>query len=77
MCSERTKNNFDELYNMPSDSDDSDNNNTSALTFTLPLGPTNASSFTSIIFTMFKVVKKEHTTGAIIKAIYMLNKKQP
>jgi hypothetical protein len=61
---------------MPSDSDDSDDD-TPALTFTLPLHPTDASSFTSTVFTMSKVVKKEHTTGARIRAIYMLNKKQP
>jgi hypothetical protein len=59
---------------MSFDSDDSDDN-TPALTFTLPLRPTNVFSFTSIAFTMSKVVKKEHTTGARIRAIYMLNKK--
>jgi hypothetical protein len=61
---------------MPSDSDDS-NDNTPALTFTLPLYLTNVSFFISTAFTMSKVVKKEHTTSARIKAIYMLNKKQP
>jgi hypothetical protein len=75
MCSKRTKDSFDEWYNIPSDSDDSDDN-TPALTFTLPLHSTNASSFTSTVFTMFKVVKKKHTIGARIRAIYMLNKKQ-
>jgi hypothetical protein len=61
---------------MPFDFNDSDNN-TPTPTFTLPLYPTNASSFTSTAFTMSKVVKKKHTTNARIKAIYMLNKKQP
>jgi hypothetical protein len=75
MCSKRIKDSSDKWYNMPSDSDDSDDN-TPALTFTLPLRSTNVSSFTSTVFTMSKVVKKEHTTGAKIKAIYMLNKKQ-
>jgi hypothetical protein len=60
---------------MPFDSDDSDDN-TPALTFTLPLRPTNVFSFIFITFTMSKVVKKEHTTDARIKAIYILNKKQ-
>jgi hypothetical protein len=76
MCSKRTKDSSDKWYNMPSDSDDSDDN-TSALTFTLSLYPTDASPFTSTAFTMFKVVKKEYITGVRIKAIYMLNKKQP
>jgi hypothetical protein len=56
------------------DSNDSDDN-TSALTFTLPLCLTNASSFISITFIMSKVVKKEYITNVRIKAIYMLNKK--
>jgi hypothetical protein len=75
-CSERTEDSSDEWYNMPSDSDDSDDD-TPAPTFTLPLRPTAVSSFTSTAFTMSKVVKKEHTTGARIRAIYMLNEKQP
>jgi hypothetical protein len=74
--SKRTKDSSDEWYNMPSDSDDFDDD-TPALTFTLLLRLTDASSFTSTTFTMSKVVKKEHTTGARIRAIYMLNKKQP
>jgi hypothetical protein len=86
-CSERTEDSSDEWYNMPSDSDDSDDDTpaptftlplrTPAPTFTLPLRPTAVSSFTSTAFTMSKVVKKEHTTGARIRAIYMLNEKQP
>jgi hypothetical protein len=76
MCNERTEDSSDEWYNMPSDSDDSDDN-TLALTFTLLLYPTNVSFFTFTAFTMSKVVKKEHTTGARIRAIYMLNEKQP
>jgi hypothetical protein len=61
---------------MPSNSDDS-NNNTPTSTFTLSLCPTNAFSFTFTAFIMSKVVKKKYTTGARIKTIYMLNKKQP
>jgi hypothetical protein len=44
-----------------------------APTFTLPL----CSAVTSIAFTIVKPIKKEYTTGARIKAIYMLNEKQP
>ena len=76
MCNKRTKDSSNKWYNMLFDSNDSDDN-TPALTFTLPLYSTDASSFTSTAFTMFKVVKKEHTTGARIRAIYMLNEKQP
>jgi hypothetical protein len=61
---------------MPFNSDDSDDN-TPVLTFTLLLCPTNVSSFISTVFTMFKVVKNEYITGARIRAIYILNKKQP
>jgi hypothetical protein len=61
---------------MPFDFNDSDDN-TLALTFILPLRFTNAFSFTSTAFIISKVVKKEHTTDVRIKAIYMLNKKQP
>ena len=71
-CSERTEDEADYWYNMSSDSDDSDDDSP-ALTFTLPL----RSATTSTDFVILKPVKKEHTTGARIKAIYMLNEKQP
>jgi hypothetical protein len=71
-CSERTEEQADEWYNIPSDSDESDDD-TPAPTFTLPL----RSAVTSTAFTIVKPIKKEHTTGARIKAIYMLNEKQP
>jgi hypothetical protein len=57
---------------MPFDSDDSDDN-TPVLTFILPLCLTNVSSFTSTAFIMSKVVKKEYTARAKIKAfIYLI-----
>jgi hypothetical protein len=43
---------------MSFDSNDSDDN-TPALTFTLPLRSINVSSFTFIVFTMFKVIRKK------------------
>jgi hypothetical protein len=60
---------------MPFNSDDSDDN-TPALTFTLPLYLINVFFFTFIAFIISKVIKKEHITSTRIRAIYILNKKQ-
>jgi hypothetical protein len=56
---------------MPSDSEDKDDNSV-APSFTLPIRPL---PVTSIAFTMPKIARKEHSTGARIKAIYMLEEK--
>jgi hypothetical protein len=66
MCNKRTKDSSDEWYNMPSDSDDSDDN-MPAPTFTLSLCLINAFSFTFTTFIMFKVVKKEQKTQLRVK----------
>ena len=72
VCSERTKDEDDAWYNMPSDLEDDDDNSL-APSFTLPVRPIPA---TSTAFTMPKTTRKEHTTSARIKAIYMLEEKK-
>jgi hypothetical protein len=69
--SEATKNKEDAWYNLPSNSEDKDNNSI-ALSFTLPLRPL----ATSTAFTMPDIIRKEYSTGAKIKAIYMLEQKR-
>jgi hypothetical protein len=69
--SEACENEEDEWYNMPSDSEDEDDDSV-APPLTLPVLPT----VTSTAFTMPKTTRKEHSTGARIKAIYMLEEKQ-
>jgi Transposase len=57
---------------MPSDLEDEDDDLV-APSFTLPIRPP---PVTSIAFTMPKIARKEHFTGARIKAIYMLEEKK-
>ena len=59
-------------YNIPSNLKD-DNNDSLALSFTLPVRPILA---TLTAFTMPKTTREEHTTSARIKAIYMLEEKK-
>jgi hypothetical protein len=60
--SEEEEEDEDAWYNRPFDSDDSDDDSLElCLTF-----------LTSLAFTMPKTTRKEHSTGARIKAIYML-----
>jgi hypothetical protein len=72
-CSEATKDEEDAWYNLPSDSEDEDDDSV-APALTLPL---RLAAVTSTAFTIVKPVKKEHSTGARIKAIYMLYERQP
>jgi hypothetical protein len=67
-CSVATEDEEDTWYNIPSDLEDEDDDSI-APGFTLPLRPSLA---TSTAFTMPSIVRKEHSTGARIKAIYML-----
>jgi len=67
-CTKATEDKEDAWYNLPSDSEDKDNN-LIVLSFTLPLCPLVA---TSIAFIMPNIICKEHSTSARIKAIYML-----
>jgi hypothetical protein len=62
--SEEEEEDEDAWYNYPSNSDDSDNESPEPC-LTLP-------STTSTAFTIPKTTRKEHTAGARIKAIYML-----
>jgi hypothetical protein len=65
-----TKDEEDTWYNLPSDSEDEDDNSI-APSLTLP-----SSIATSIAFTIPDIVRKEHSTGARIKAIYMLEQRR-
>ena len=71
-CTEATEDEEDAWYNLLSDSEDEDDNSI-APSFTLPLRPLVA---TSIAFIMPDIVRKEHLTGARIKAIYMLEQRR-
>jgi hypothetical protein len=61
----------DAWYNIPSNSEDEDDD-LITLSFTLPLRPL----ATSIAFTIPNIIRKEHSTSARIKAIYMLEQKR-
>jgi hypothetical protein len=69
--------NLDELdkedawYNIPSNSEDKDDNSIT-LSFTLPLRLLT----TSIAFTIPDIIYKEHSTSTRIKAIYILEKRR-
>jgi hypothetical protein len=58
----------DAWYNLPSDSEDEDDDSI-APSFTLPLRPPPS---TSIAFIIPEIIYKEHLTSARIKAIYIL-----
>jgi hypothetical protein len=62
----------DPWYNIPSNLKDKDND-LIALSFTLLICPP---PVTSIAFTMLKIARKEHSTRARIKAIYMLKERK-
>jgi hypothetical protein len=62
----------DPWYNMLSNLEDKDNDLV-ALSFTLLICPP---PVTSITFTMPKTARKEHSTSARIKAIYMLKERK-
>jgi hypothetical protein len=64
---EATKDKEDAWYNIPSDSEDEDDDSI-APSFTLPLRPL----ATSTAFTIPDIIRKEHSTSTRIKAIYML-----
>jgi hypothetical protein len=72
VASERSKDKEDPWYNLPSNSKDKDNDLV-ALSFTLLVRPL---PVTSIAFIMPKIARKEHSTGARIKAIYILKEKK-
>jgi hypothetical protein len=65
---EATEDEEDAWYNMPSDSEDEDDDSI-APSLTLPLRPLIA---TSTAFTIPNIIRKEYSTGTRIKAIYML-----
>jgi len=69
---EATEDEEDAWYNIPSNSEDEDDD-LITLSFTLPLRPPLA---TSIAFTIPSIVRKEHSTSARIKAIYILEQKR-
>jgi hypothetical protein len=71
--SEATKDEEDAWYNLPSDSEDEDDDS-AVLSLTLPLRPPPMAISTA--FTLPNIVRKEHSTGARIKAIYMLEEKK-
>jgi hypothetical protein len=71
--SDDTEDEEDAWYNLPSDSEDEDDDSI-APSFTLPL-PLRPPS-TSIAFTIPDIIRKEHSTSARIKAIYMLEQKR-
>jgi hypothetical protein len=71
VASERTEDE-DPWYNMPSNLEDKDDN-LIIPSFTLPIRPL---PVTSIAFTMPKIARKEHSTRARIKAIYMLKERK-
>jgi hypothetical protein len=60
----------DAWYNIPSDSEDEDDDSI-APSFTLPL----RHLATSIAFTIPDIIRKEHSTSTRIKAIYILEQK--
>jgi hypothetical protein len=70
-CSVATEDEEDAWYNLPSDLEDEDDDSI-APGFTLPLRPL----ATSTAFTMPDIIRKEHSTGARIKAIYMLEQRR-
>ena len=72
VASERSEDEEDPWYNLPSDLEDEDDDSI-ALSFTLSIRPL---PVTSIAFTMPKIARKEHSTGARIKAIYILKEKK-
>jgi hypothetical protein len=59
-----------EWYNLPSDSSDEENNTVAPIVTLLIHLPTLTS------FVISSVIRKEHSTGARIKAIYMLEEKK-
>jgi hypothetical protein len=67
VCRESTKDEADAWYNLPSDSENEDDDLV-ALSLVLPIRPPS----TLTAFTMPDIIYKEHSTGARIKAIYML-----
>jgi hypothetical protein len=72
VASERTKDKEDPWYNILSNLEDKDNNLVT-LSFTLPIRPP---LVTSTAFTMPKTARKEHSTSARIKAIYILKERK-
>jgi hypothetical protein len=71
--SEATEDEEDAWYNRPSDSEEEDEDDPTPVVITLPLRPI---ASTSKAFTMPLTTRKEHSPGARIKAIYMLEDKQ-
>ena len=72
VASERTEDKEDLWYDMPSDSEDEDDDSV-VPSFTLS---TRLPPVTSIAFTIPKTARKEHSTGARIKAIYILEERK-
>jgi hypothetical protein len=72
VASERTKDKEDPWYNIPSNLEDKDDNSVT-LSFTLLIRPP---LVTSTAFTMPKTARKEHSTSARIKAIYILEERK-
>ena len=72
VASERSEDKEDPWYNIPSNLEDKDNT-LIALSFSLLIRP---SPVTSIAFTMPKATRKEHSTSARIKNIYILVEKK-
>jgi hypothetical protein len=70
--SKATEDEEDTWYNLPSDSEDKDDNSI-APSFTLPLRPPPS---TSTAFIIPEIIRKEHLTSARIKAIYMLKQRR-
>jgi hypothetical protein len=71
VASEQTEDK-DPWYDMPSNLEDEDYDSV-APSFTLPIRPP---PVTSTAFTMPKTARKEHSTSARIKAIYMLKERK-
>jgi hypothetical protein len=70
---EATKDEEDAWYNIPSDSEDEDDDSiTPSFTLPLPLRPPS----TSTAFTIPDIIRKEYSTSTRIKAIYMLEQKR-
>jgi hypothetical protein len=70
---EYTKDEDDAWYNLPTDSEDEDEDDDSSLSLALVL-PVRPILLTEIV--VFTTTRKEHFTGARIKAIYMFEQKK-
>jgi hypothetical protein len=67
---EHTEDKEDEWYNLPSDSSDEEDDSATP-SFTLPIRPVISSALT-----ISTTPRKEHSTGARIKAIYILEERK-